>query len=143
MRYMVRTQRTSIGLLGDLVDIDHPIGQIKISHISSEDQKADIFTKPLIGDKYQKALDMLGVQPRITTKGLVTFSAMPASSSSEPMQAPSRPPPLPPPAEDEEERGRRSDGGERVQSQGDGHHFQKNPHSPQCLARVTHGPFVL
>eukprot|EP00971_Amphidinium_carterae_P114299 2264775-Amphidinium_carterae.1 len=42
--------------------LPHEIGTAEILRIDSANQKADALTKPLIGDKFQAALDMMNVR---------------------------------------------------------------------------------
>eukprot|EP00971_Amphidinium_carterae_P139138 2757445-Amphidinium_carterae.2 len=42
--------------------LPHEIGTAEILCIDSANQKADALTKPLIGDKFQAALDMMNIR---------------------------------------------------------------------------------
>eukprot|EP00971_Amphidinium_carterae_P111069 2200119-Amphidinium_carterae.1 len=61
LRHLVRTQRTSIGMLSEVL-LPHEIGTAEIMRIGSANQKADALTKPLIGDKFQTALEMMNIR---------------------------------------------------------------------------------
>eukprot|EP00971_Amphidinium_carterae_P171954 3409378-Amphidinium_carterae.3 len=61
LRHLVRTKRTSIGMLSEVL-LPHEIGTAEILRIDSANQKADALTKPLNGDKFQVALDMLNIR---------------------------------------------------------------------------------
>eukprot|EP00971_Amphidinium_carterae_P061522 1217760-Amphidinium_carterae.1 len=69
LRHLVRTQRTSIGMLSEVL-LPHEIGTAEILRIDSAHQKADVLTKPLLGDKFQTALEMMNIHSDASDKCL-------------------------------------------------------------------------
>ena len=63
LRHLQRTHRVSIGVMHDLItDLEM---MVVVLHVSTTEQKADIFTKALTPAAFQRAASMLGMQ-RIT-----------------------------------------------------------------------------
>ena len=60
LRHLARTQRVGIGLLNELTK--DPDMELTVEHCPTLSMKADIFTKALIGPKFQDALEMIGMR---------------------------------------------------------------------------------
>ena len=62
LRALPRTQRVAIGVLNECL-LDAEI-KYDVVHCPSDDNKADLFTKALIAEKYTKAREMIGMNLR-------------------------------------------------------------------------------
>ena len=58
MRHVDRTQRTSIGWLGDVIEDQIAL----VEYIESELQAADIFTKDIVPKAWEHALSFIGME---------------------------------------------------------------------------------
>ena len=76
LRHLSRTHRVSIGALHDMAT--DPDMMIKVEHVPTTEQKADIFTKALQPASFQKAVAMLGLQ---STRPMASFPTSPTSPS--------------------------------------------------------------
>ena len=63
MRYLQRTQRTSLGFLHEVFEegLVDDLGGATLEYIPSEDHKGDQFTKELGVAEFQRALTMIGM----------------------------------------------------------------------------------
>ncbi len=63
MRYLRRSQKTSLGLLHDLTEAprDPTVGDIKVSKADTKIHKGDMFTKALNTNDFNKAIQRIGL----------------------------------------------------------------------------------
>eukprot|EP00971_Amphidinium_carterae_P235494 4673302-Amphidinium_carterae.1 len=99
LRHLVRTQRTSTGMLSEVL-LPHEIGTAEILRTDSANQKADALTKPLIGDKLKRLTVMTMTQQNVylDLNGLGMQLPVPPSTARGaddpmPIEGPTTPPP--------------------------------------------------